>query len=92
MNKNLCSRVKEEAKYLISTKKTIREVAEYFHLSKSTIHKDIQERLPFLSSSLYQKVRIILDEHLEERHIRGGETTKQKYLNKQVSWSYEKNS
>lgn len=85
MNKNLCSRVKEEAKYLINTKKTIREVADHFKISKSTIHKDLQERLIKISPALYSQVRIILDEHLEIRHIKGGETTKQKYLNKQVS-------
>lgn len=85
MNKNLCSRVKEEAEYLINTKKTIREVADHFKISKSTIHKDLQERLIKISPALHSKVRIILDEHLEIRHIKGGETTKQKYLNKQVS-------
>lgn len=79
------SRVKEEAKYLITTKNTIREAAKYFGLSKSTIHKDMQERLKDVSPTLYNKVRIILDHHLETRHIKGGETTKQKYLKKQAS-------
>ena len=85
MNKNLCSRVKEEAKYLIKTKKTIREIAEHFGLSKSTIHKDMQERLIGISPDLFTQVRRILNEHLEIRHIKGGETTKQKYLKKQAS-------
>lgn len=85
MNKNLCNRVKEEAKYIIDTKKTIREVAEHFGISKSTIHKDMQERLVRISLDLYKQVRVVLDEHLEIRHIKGGETTKQKYLKKQVS-------
>ena len=78
-------RVKEEANYLISTKKTIREVAQRFGISKSTIHKDLQERLKNISPELYEKVRTILKEHLDIRHIKGGETTKQKYLKKQVS-------
>lgn len=85
MNKDLISRVKEEAEYLLKTKKTIREVAKFFGISKSTIHKDMQERLKKVSPNLYQEVRLILNEHLEIRHIKGGETTKQKYLNKQVS-------
>ncbi len=85
MNKDLVSRIKEEAKYLIKTKKTIREVAQVFGISKSTIHKDMQERLKKVSPTLYKEVRVVLNEHLEIRHIKGGETTKQKYLKKQVS-------
>lgn len=85
MNKDLIKRVKEEAEYLLKTKKTIREVAKFFGISKSTIHKDIQERLKKVSPNLYQEVRLVLNEHLEIRHIKGGETTKQKYLKKQVS-------
>lgn len=85
MNENLNLRVKEEAKYLILTKKTIREVAQYYGISKSTIHKDMQERLLKVSPKLYREVRSILQKHLEIRHIKGGETTKQKYLKKQES-------
>lgn len=85
MNKDLIRRVKEEAKYLLKTKKTIREVAKTFGISKSTIHKDMQERLKKVSPELFKEVRVVLNEHLEIRHIKGGETTKQKYLKKQVS-------
>ncbi len=85
MSQYLVNRVKEEAKYLIHTKKTIREIAEYFKISKSTVHKDMQERLIKISPQLFQKVREILTEHLEMRHIKGGEKTRQKFLNKQVS-------
>lgn len=85
MNKDLIRRVKEEAKYLLKTKKTIREVAKAFGISKSTIHKDMQERLKKVSPKLFKEVRVVLNEHLEIRHIKGGETTKQKYLKKQVS-------
>lgn len=85
MNKDLIRRVKEEAKYLLKTKKTIREVAKTFGISKSTIHKDMQERLKKVSPELFKEVRVILNEHLEIRHIKGGEITKQKYLKKQVS-------
>lgn len=82
MSKNITNRVKEEAQFLIETKKTIREVADYFNISKSTIHKDMNERLIVVSLELYKNVRNILNEHLETRHIKGGETTKQKYKNK----------
>ena len=85
MNRSIKNRVLEEAKYIVYTKKTIREVANYFHLSKSTIHKDIQERLYPINPSLYHKVCLILKEHIKERHIKGGERTKQKYLKKQAS-------
>lgn len=84
MNKKVYTRVKEEAVYLIKTKKTIREIANLFHISKSTIHKDLQERLPLISSDLYKQVRVVLDEHLKIRHIKGGKATKQKYLMKQA--------
>lgn len=85
MNQNLCTRVKKEAEYLLQTKKTIREVAIYFGISKSTVHKDMQERLVRVSPELHNKVHLILAEHLKNRHIKGGETTKQKYLKKQAS-------
>lgn len=80
MKKEIESRIIEEAKYLISTKKTIRELASYFNISKSTIHKDLRESLPSINKRLSNKVNNILQEHLLERHIRGGESTKIKYL------------
>ena len=85
MNKIISNRIKKEAEYIIDTKKTIREAAKHFHLSKSTIHKDIHDRLLFVSPILYKKVRAILNIHLAERHIKGGESTKQIYLKKQAS-------
>lgn len=84
MNKKVSIRVKEEAEYLIKTKQTIREIANLFSVSKSTLHKDMQERLPLISSDLYNQVRIVLEEHLKIRHIKGGNATKQKYLIKQA--------
>lgn len=84
MNNYLKERVISEATYLIKTKKTIREVASYFKVSKSTIHKDMNDRLKNVSQELYKSVRFILDNHLSTRHIKGGYITKQKYLN-QVS-------
>ena len=85
MNKNISKRVKEEATYMIKTKKTIREIAESFNISKSTIHKDLQERLLSISPTLHKEVKKILAEHLKIRHIKGGNTTKQKYFTKQAS-------
>lgn len=84
MNKKVSIRVKEEAEYLIKTKQTIREIANSFSVSKSTLHKDMQERLPLISSDLYHQVRVVLDEHLKIRHIKGGNATKKKYLIKQA--------
>lgn len=67
------------AHYIIETGATVRETAKQFHISKSTVHKDLQERLPLLSAPLYRRVRKVLDKNKEERHIRGGLATKQKY-------------
>lgn len=73
-------RVLEEAKYLIETNDTIRQTAKQFNVSKSTVHKDFQDRLSNIDNDLYLKVAKILDYHTKVRHIRGGESTKQKYL------------
>ena len=73
-------RVLEEAKYLIETNDTIRQTAKHFNVSKSTVHKDFQDRLSNIDNDLYLKVVKILDYHTKIRHIRGGESTKQKYL------------
>lgn len=79
MNKKIIDRITKEANYILATRNTLREVAKKFHVSKSTVHKDISERLSSISPQLATKVRNILDEHLKERHIRGGESTKIKY-------------
>jgi len=80
MRENLNERVIEEAKYMIETGKTVREIATVFNISKSTVHKDLQERLSQLNPALHVEVAKILYEHTEVRHIRGGESTKIKYL------------
>lgn len=67
------------AHYIIETGGTVREAAKEFHISKSTVHKDLQERLPRLNHELYRQVRVVLDRNKEERHIRGGQATKEKY-------------
>lgn len=67
------------AHYIIETGATVRDAAKEFHISKSTVHKDLQERLPRLNHELYRQVRVVLDRNKEERHIRGGQATKEKY-------------
>lgn len=82
MSEAIIERVKKETDYIIETEKTIREIAKIFGISKSTVHKDLQERLYFIDKKLHKKVEDILKYHLKIRHIRGGESTRKKYLNK----------
>ena len=72
-------RVIKEAEYIAKTKATVRQTAIVFHFSKSTVHKDVTERLKDLDKYLYKKVKKVLELNLSERHIRGGEATKRKY-------------
>ena len=69
----------ELAHYIIDSKDTVRGAAKKFGISKSTVHKDVSERLKKINPSLATQVRIILDENKAERHIRGGMATKLKY-------------
>lgn len=81
MDKYIISRVLEEAHYMIENKSTVRDIANIYQVSKSTVHKDLQERLREINKTLHKKVDTIFREHIETRHIKGGESTKQKYLN-----------
>ena len=74
------ARTAELAKYIIDNKCTVRDAAKKFGISKSTVHKDITERLPKINRGLYEAAREILDENRQERHIRGGIATREKYL------------
>ena len=76
---NINERVLKETDYLIDTNKTIREIAKKFQVSKSTVHKDLSDRLKKINRERYLEVKKILDYHLKIRHIRGGIATKQKY-------------
>ena len=67
------------AHYIIETKETVRSTAKTFGISKSTVHKDVSERLKKINPSLAKEVRVVLDENKAERHIRGGMATKRKY-------------
>lgn len=70
------------AAYLIENKTTVRGVASHFGISKSTVHKDITHELKHINKDMYQQVKEILDTNKRERHLRGGEATKQKYINR----------
>ncbi|MDT8715578.1 sporulation transcriptional regulator SpoIIID [Clostridium sp. 19966] len=72
-------RVLEVANYIIDSKATIRKTAKVFGVSKSTIHKDMTERLPKINPIVAKQAKSILDLNKAERHIRGGKATKMKY-------------
>lgn len=72
-------RVLEVAQYIIYSRATIRRTAKVFGVSKSTIHKDMTERLPKINPDIAEEAKIILDLNKAERHIRGGKATKLKY-------------
>ena len=82
MNKNINKRVIDIANHIILTKDTIRKTAVIFKVSKSTVHKDIGERLMTLDINKYQEVKKIMLNHLETRHLLGGESTRQLFLRK----------
>ena len=65
--------------YIIDKKATVRAAAKYFGVSKSTVHKDVTERLRKINPGLAREVRLVLDENKSERHLRGGMATKRKY-------------
>ncbi len=73
-------RVLDVANYIIDSKATIRKTAKVFGVSKSTIHKDMTERLPKLNPDIAQEAKLILDLNKAERHIRGGKATKLKAI------------
>ena len=72
-------RAREFARYIIENNATVRKTAGEFKISKSTVHKDVSYRLRAIDFELYKKVKEVLDKNLEERHIRGGMATKNKY-------------
>ncbi len=72
-------RAVELGKYIIENKATVRMTAKKFRVSKSTVHKDVTERLKKGHPKLWEEVRIVLDENKNERHIRGGLATRRKY-------------
>ena len=79
MKREIYIRVTEAAEYIRATGATVRVCAKRFGVSKTTIHKDMRERLPELNRPLSRRVDKILKKNLQERHIRGGQATRQKY-------------
>jgi putative DeoR family transcriptional regulator (stage III sporulation protein D) len=71
------------AEYIVSTGCTVRACSAHFSISKSTVHKDVSERLRYINAELFEQVRAVLDVNLQERHIRGGIATKEKYKHKE---------
>lgn len=79
MREDITDRIVDEANYIAETGATVRETAKVFHFSKSTVHKDVTERLKSIDKALYKKVKAVLNKNLAERHIRGGLATRRKY-------------
>ena len=73
------------AKYLIENRATVRAVARVFGVSKSTVHKDVTQTLKNVDIDLYERAKDILEINKSERHIRGGEATRTKYINKRMA-------
>jgi putative DeoR family transcriptional regulator (stage III sporulation protein D) len=79
MHDTIENRACELAVYMIETGATVRSAAQHFGISKSTVHKDLSQRLPQYNRVLYEKVRHVLEVNKQERHIRGGIATQRKY-------------
>lgn len=79
MDEGIEKRACELAVYMIETGATVRAAARQFGISKSTVHKDLTQRLRYLNYALYVQVRAVLERNKQERHIRGGMATRRKY-------------
>ena len=84
MNLYIENRVLSIADYIIETGATVRAAARVFGVSKSTVHKDITERLRQINRNLGEQVAGILEQNKDERHIRGGMATREKYLHREI--------
>ncbi|MBQ9024727.1 MAG: sporulation transcriptional regulator SpoIIID [Bacilli bacterium] len=79
MNNKIYKRILKEVSYILNGNLTIRQIASILNVSKSTVHKDLHERLYYIDKETFKKVNIVLKKHLENRHINGGNATKIKY-------------
>jgi len=79
MQEYIQKRVLDICAYILETRATVRQAAQVFEVSKSTVHKDMTERLPSLNREMAYEVKKVLDFNKSERHLRGGEATKRKY-------------
>jgi putative DeoR family transcriptional regulator (stage III sporulation protein D) len=82
MKENIKLRTLDEARFIIEGTATVRDTAKEFDVSKSTVHKDVSERLREIDATLFGEVKKILDFNLSERHLRGGIATREKYNRK----------
>ena len=80
MKDNAWDRAIRLAEYIVETKNTVRKTATAFGISKSTVHKDVTERLKRINPPLYREVGLVLEQNKQERHMRGGEATRRKYI------------
>lgn len=80
MRQEVRLRVLQAARYILESGATVRSCARQFGVSKTTIHKDMRVRLPALDGKLHERVDEVLRKNLQERHLRGGEATKRKFL------------
>ncbi len=85
MRDDIDARACDLAVYILEHRATVRAAAKHFGISKSTVHKDVTERLRRANPGLYRRVRALLQENKALRHIRGGEATRQKYLQKRLT-------
>ncbi len=79
MQNYIRKRAVKVAQHILQTTDTVRQTAEIFGISKSTVHKDVAERLPRINLEMAEQVKDILDKNKAERHLRGGEATRKKY-------------
>ena len=85
MAHDIDERARDLAVYILEHRATVRSAAKHFGISKSTVHKDVAERLRGVSPALWAQVRAVLLENKAQRHLRGGEATRQKYLQRHKS-------
>ena len=86
MKQEILDRVLLLSNYIYESKSTIREAGEKFGISKSTVHIDLSKRLKKIDKKLFEKIKKILEKNFTEKHIRGGEATRKKYLQKNISF------
>lgn len=85
-------RAKKCAEYIVATGCTVRACSAHFSISKSTVHKDVSERLRYIDEDLYERTREVLELNLSERHIRGGIATQKKYKKEENCQNLPKNN
>ena len=88
MAHDIDERARDLAVYILEHRATVRSAAKHFGISKSTVHKDVAERLRRVSPALWAQVRAVLLENKAQRHLRGGEATRQKYLQKRKTGNH----